>query len=128
MTTHNTVAWFEVATDDPDSAQHFYGELLGWTFATDPDAARAGMDYRLITYSEGDRPVGGIFATGGAFPNHAVFSIAVVDVAEACAKAEKLGATIVRTVTEPEAGPPFAYLRDPSGNLFGIFSPPVTPG
>jgi predicted enzyme related to lactoylglutathione lyase len=64
--------------------------------------------------------VGGIFASGGGFPNHAV-SVAVADVAEACAKAEKLGATIVRSVTEPEAGPAFAYLRDPSGSMFGIF-------
>lgn len=123
MTGHNTVAWFEVATDDPDGAQRFYGELFGWTIAADPDAAGMGMDYRLVTCPGAERPSGGIFGTGGGFPNHAVFSVAVADVAEACTRAEKLGATVVRAVSEPEAGPAFAYVRDPSGNLFGIFTP-----
>ena len=124
----DTVAWFEVATDDADSAQQFYGELFGWTMAADPAAAGAGMDYRVITYRGGDQPVGGIFATNGNFPNHAVFSVAVADVAEACARAEKLGGTLVNAVTEPAAGPAFAYLRDRSGNLFGIFTPPTDAG
>jgi hypothetical protein len=26
----------------------------------------------------------------------------------------------------PKAGPPNAYLRDPLGNLFGVFAPPPT--
>ncbi len=119
----DTVAWFEVATDDAAGAQEFYGELFGWTFAADPDAAAGGMDYRLISYPGGERPAGGVFATGGQFPNHAVFSVAVADVAEACARAEKLGGTVVHAVTEPGAGPAFAYLKDRSGNLFGIFTP-----
>jgi hypothetical protein len=124
----NTIAWFEVATGDADRAQEFYGELFGWTFAADPDAARAGMDYRLVPYPGGDRPVGGIFGTGGAIPDHAVLSVAVASAAETCARAEKLGATVVQSVTEPEVGPAFAYLRDRAGNLFGIFAPPGQPG
>jgi hypothetical protein len=128
VTSVNTVGWFEVATDDPDGAQRFYGELFGWTFNPDPDAAKVGMDYRLVTYPGEERPVGGVFGTKGGFPNHAVFSIVVADVAEACASAEKLGGEVVQTVTEPEAGPAFAYLRDPAGNLFGIFSPSGQPG
>jgi predicted enzyme related to lactoylglutathione lyase len=53
MTT-DTVAWFEVATDAPDAAQQFYGELFGWTFAPDPGAAAAGMDYRVVSYRDAD--------------------------------------------------------------------------
>lgn len=120
----DTVAWFEVATDDADGAQEFYGELFGWTFNADPTSAAQGMDYRVISYRGSDAPVGGIFATGGAFPNHGVFSVAVANVADACARAEKLGGTVVNAVTKPAAGPPFAYLKDRSGNLFGIFTPP----
>lgn len=123
----DTVIWFEVATDDPAGAQEFYGELFGWTFAADPEAASGGIDYRVITYRGGETPVGGVFASGGAFPNHAVFSVGVANVAETCARVEKLGGTIVRSEPEPAAGPPFAYVRDRSGNLFGIFTPPAPP-
>jgi hypothetical protein len=124
----NRVAWFEVATDDGDSAQEFYGQLFGWTVAADPESARVGMDYRLITYPGGDRPVGGIFGTGGSLPNHAVFTVAVADVAETCERAAKLGGTVVHAVTEPEVGPAFAYLKDRSGNLIGIFTPAAPAG
>jgi hypothetical protein len=120
--TPNTVTWFEVATGDGDAAQEFYGELFGWTFAADPDSASAGMDYRLISYPGGDRPVGGIFA-GGPLPDHAVFTVAVADVADTCTRAEKLGGTVVHAETKPQTGPAFAYLKDRSGNLIGIFSP-----
>ena len=57
-------------------------------------------------------------------PGHAVFYIAVADVAATCAAAEQLGGKVVRKELEPPAGPPFAYLRDPVGSLFGVFTPP----
>jgi uncharacterized protein len=127
MTT-SKVTWFEVATGDADGAQEFYGELFGWAFAPDPNAASMGMDYRVISYPGEDRPAGGIFGTGGSMPEHAVFSVAVPDVGETCTRAEKLGGTVVSAVTEPAAGPAFAYLKDRSGNLFGIFTPPPDAG
>lgn len=122
--TANTVAWFEVATSDAEAAKEFYGELFGWTFAADPGAASVGMDYRLITYPGSDQPVGGIFGTGGRQPDHAVFSVAVPDVEDTCARAEKLGGTVVYAETKPQTGPAFAYVKDRSGNLIGIFTPP----
>ncbi|MCF6471614.1 hypothetical protein FAF44_24930 [Nonomuraea sp. MG754425] len=61
----NTVAWFEVATADPEGAERFYGGLFGRTFA----AADGQAGYRVI-----NRP-----------------------------------------------GVDFAYLRDPSDSVFGIF-------
>lgn len=124
--THNTVAWFEVATTEPDAAQEFYSELFGWAFAPDPDAAKAGMDYRVVTYPGSDQPAGGILNTGGSLPDHAVFFVAVADVAETCSRAEQLGATVTFAERKPKVGPPLAYLRDRSGNLFGIFTPPDT--
>jgi uncharacterized protein len=27
----NTIAWFEVGTDDPAAAEQFYSDVLGWT-------------------------------------------------------------------------------------------------
>ena len=85
-----TLAWFEVATDEPDGAEKFYGSLFDWSFDADGPAASGGMDYRNITASGADGPMGGIFATGGQMPQHAVFYIVVADIEATCADAGSL--------------------------------------
>ncbi|GIH27144.1 glyoxalase [Acrocarpospora phusangensis] len=117
MTAYNTVAWFEIATDDPDAAERFYGETFGWKFNAD-----TGMDYRLIT-TDGGAPSGGILGTGGTMPKHAVFSVAVEDVAAVCKTVEQLGGRVVVQYAASESAPANAYLLDPAGNLFGVFTP-----
>ncbi len=124
--TPGTVAWFEIATSDPDAAEKFYGSLFGWAFEADEPAASGGMDYRNIKAPGVDAPVGGVFGTGGQMPNHAVFYVLVADVAAACADAEQLGGSVVGKHLDPGPGAPtFAYLCDPSGNQFGVFTPPA---
>ena len=123
--TTNTLAWFEVATDDPDTAVAFYTDLFGWTFTPFADPEEAGVDYRVATQPEGGPPFGGVLATGGAMAPHAIFSIAVADVGAMCRATEKLGGTVVLEDLSPKAGPPNAYLRDPLGNLFSVFAPPT---
>ncbi len=121
-----TLAWFEVATSDPDGAEKFYGSLFDWTFDADGPAASGGMDYRNIKASGADGPMGGIFGTGGQVPDHAVFYILVADVEATCTDAEQLGGSVVSKHLDPGPGAPtFAYLRDPSGNQFGVFTPPA---
>lgn len=121
-----TLAWFEVATSVPDIAETFYGTLFDWSFDADGPAASAGMDYRNITARGADRPIGGIFGTGGQVPDHAVFYILVADVEATSAEAERLGGSVISKHTDPGPGAPsFAYLRDPSGNQFGVFTPPT---
>ena len=120
-----TLAWFEVATSDPDAAEKFYGSLFDWTFDADGPAA-SGLDYRNIKASGADGPIGGIFGTSGQMPNHAVFYILVADVDATCGDAEHLGGSVVSKTLDPQPGAPtFAYLRDPAGNQFGVFSPPA---
>jgi uncharacterized protein len=123
--TPNTLAWFEVATDDPDTATTFYSGRFGWTFRPFVDPETTGMDYRVAALAGSDVPFGGVVATGGAMPGHAVFYIAVTDVAATCAAAEHLGGKVVGKELEPSAGPAFAYLQDPVGSLFGVFTPPA---
>ncbi|MGI5288321.1 VOC family protein [Nonomuraea polychroma] len=113
----NTVTWFEVATDDPEGAQGFYGGLFGWTFARD----EGPIDYRLIGYPGGEQPAGGLYNTKGEFSNHAIFHVQVADVEDACAKGEALGGKVITKVIDDGAGTDFAYLRDTSGSVFGIF-------
>jgi predicted enzyme related to lactoylglutathione lyase len=121
--TPNTLAWFEVATDDPDTAASFYSDLFGWTFSPFADPETTGSDYRVATMPGSEVPFGGILGTGGAMPGHAVFYIAVTDVAATCTAAEQFGGKVVSKELAPPAGPPFAYLRDPVGSLFGVFTP-----
>ena len=123
--TPNTLAWFEVATDDPDTATSFYSDLFGWTFSPFADPETTGMDYRVAARAGSDVPFGGVMATGGAMPGHAVFYIAVADLAATCRAAEQFGGTVVHKELDPPAGPAFAYLQDPVGSLFGVFTPPA---
>ncbi len=121
----NTLAWFEVAAQEPDKAQRFYSELFDWSFSPDPVSAGAGLDYRITNAPGTEMPMGGITAATDQLPGHAVFYILVADVAATCAAAEGIGGTVVSKEVAPAAGPAFAYLRDPEGNLFGVFTPPA---
>ncbi len=121
-----TVPWFEVATGDPDGAEKFYGGLFAWTFSTDEAAAGDGLDYRLVSLPGADVPVGGLFGTGGQMPGYAVFSVLVPDVGATCEAAEGLGGTVLSKHLDVGPGvPTFAYLQDPDGNKFSVFSPPA---
>ena len=70
----NTVAWFQVGTTDAGQARRFYGDLFGWRYTLDPNSEGK---YHLVSYPGADTPSGGIFDTGGEFPNHAIFMVAV---------------------------------------------------
>ena len=112
----NTVAWFEIGAPDVDAAKVFYGPLFGWSFA--PDGA-----YTLITAPGATGPSGGIFNTGGNIPPYAVFVVRVADVAAAAAHAEELGGKVVVAPMILEDGMVVAYLTDPNGSMFALFSP-----
>ncbi len=119
----NTIAWFEIGTDDPATAERFYGDLLGWTITADaalaPDPA-----YRILATGGGDGLRGGLFATRGEIPSYAVFSVLVEDVAATCRRAEEIGGKVLRAPHTSPAGVTFAHLLDPAGNHFEVFKPP----
>ena len=112
----NTVTWFEIGAPDVEAAKAFYGTLFGWSFAADDG-------YTLITAPGADGPSGGIFNTGGNIPPYAVFVVQVADVAATCAKTEELGGKVVVTPMAVGDGMVVAYLTDPNGSLFALFSP-----
>jgi predicted enzyme related to lactoylglutathione lyase len=117
----NTVAWFQVGTEDPAAAQEFYGGLFGWNVVPDPGS---GPGYDLISYAGADQPAGGIMHTAGGAENHATFLVLVEDVAAMCARAEQLGGKVLNPPATTPNGLVFADLLDHSGNRFGVFSPP----
>ena len=112
----NTVGWFEVGTPDVQAAKDFYGPLFGCTFAPDGD-------YTLITAPGADGPSGGIFNTGGNIPPYAVFVVRVTDVAATAARTEELGGKVVAAPMTLPDGMVIAYLTDPNGSMFALFSP-----
>ena len=112
----NTVGWFEIGTPDVDAAKAFYGQLFGWSFA--PDGA-----YTLVTAPGAAAPSGGIFNTGGNLPPYAVFVVQVADVAAAASRAEDLGGKVVAAPMDLPDGMVVAYLTDPDGSMFALFSP-----
>ncbi|GAA2414246.1 VOC family protein [Actinomadura vinacea] len=120
---YDTVSWFQIGTDDSEGAQRFYGGLFGWKFTLDPDSD----GYDLIKFAGAEAPSGGIAHTGGGAENHAMFLVVVEDVAAACAAAEKLGGKVTLAPTTAGSGLVFAYLNDPAGNQFGVFTPPAVP-
>jgi hypothetical protein len=112
----NTVTWFEIGAPDVDAAKAFYGPLFGWSFV--PDGA-----YTLITAPGAAGPSGGIFGTGGSSPPYAVFVVQVADVAATSTRAEELGGKVVVAPKKLDDGMAVAYLTDPHGSLFALFSP-----
>jgi uncharacterized protein len=116
MSATNTVTWFEIGAPDVDAAKAFYGPLFGWSFA--PDGP-----YTLITAPGAAGPSGGIFNTGGTIPPYAVFVVQVADVAATAAQAEQLGGKVVVAPNKLDDGMVVAYLTDPHGSMFALFSP-----
>jgi hypothetical protein len=119
----NTIAWFEIGTDDPAAAKRFYGDLLGWTVAQDDDLS-PDPAYQIVTTGDGDGLRGGLFATQGKMPGYAVFSVLVEDVAATCQRAEEAGGKVLRAPQVNPSGVTFAHLLDPAGNHFEVFKPP----
>ena len=120
MTAINGIAWFEIGTDDPATAERFYGDVFGWTVAHD-DTKSTDPAYQIFT--TGGMP-GALFATKGEMPNYAVFTVLVDDVEAACARVSTAGGSIQRPPSVNPVGVTFAHLLDPSGNHFAVFTPP----
>ena len=112
----STVSWFEIGTPDVAAARAFYGALFGWSFAPDGE-------YTLITAPGAAGPSGGIFNTSGNIPPYAVFVVQVADVAATAARTEELGGKVVVAPMTMDDGMVIAYLTDPDGSMFALFSP-----
>lgn len=116
----NGIGWFEIGTDDPESAERFYGTLFGWAFTAEEDGPGG---YRRITTPARDSIEGGLAPTGGERPNHAVFYVRVADTAATCVSAETAGGKVLVPPQSTPDGLVFAHLLDPSGNHFAIYTP-----
>ncbi|OJF11078.1 VOC family protein [Couchioplanes caeruleus] len=118
---HGAIGWFEIGSAEPDVAEEFYGGLFGWQFT---GGRSAGFDYRDISTGP-EHPVrGGLLNTEGRAPGYAVFVVLVDDVAVTCDETRRLGGRVDLGPVMTETGVVCAYLSDPQGNRFAVFTPP----
>ena len=108
----NQVNYIELHTKNADQARGFYGELFGWKFKTESERPR----YDSIDAAQ----KGGIMeeAEGNGF------WLQYVDVADVDAskkKAVKLGAKLLRDLTEVPGHGRFVVLADPMGAAFALW-------
>jgi len=116
MTTpkYGEVCWTELATSDVHSAKKFYAELLGWQF-TDYDMGDS--TYTMIKAKNDE--FGGMWHIPKdqqeQCPPHWMSYILVEDIDATLKQAQKLGATIVKPVTQAGDMGLFIIIQDPAG-------------
>jgi hypothetical protein len=111
----NPFVHIELQTQDIGKSRKFYASMFDWKLEDIP-----GMGYTMVNVGEG---------TGGGMmkkpdpgiPDNWLPYIQVADVAASTKKAQALGATIAKDVTEiPDMGW-FSVILDPTGALFGLW-------
>lgn len=111
------VVHFEIPVEDPERARDFYAGVFGWEFE-----GWGEFPYWLASTGSDDEP-GIDGALAGRSDVHAapVVVVAVPSVDDALQRAEAGGA---QTVTAKQTIPGIGYsgyLRDPEGNVVGVF-------
>jgi predicted enzyme related to lactoylglutathione lyase len=112
--------WNELATRDPDGAQRFWSELLGWEFEK-VDAAP--FDYWTIR--NGGNSNGGMHRIGdetpAEVPAHWLVYFAVESIDDSAATVGDAGGQTLMPKTAAGGSNAFAAFRDPAGATFGLF-------
>lgn len=115
----NPFVHVELNTTDPGKAKNFYTKLFDWKLE---DLPMEEGTYTLINVGQG---------TGGGLMKHPVPGapsswlayVLVDDIAAATKKAESLGATIMKDVTEVMDEGWLSIIVDPTGARLGLWKP-----
>ena len=106
------VDWFEVLGGDAQRTQSFYTALFGWT-------VKEGFEgYRMVDTGEGRGIQGGL---GAGQAQWATIYASVPDVEATLARAEELGGSRVYGPMAVDDHMQTGALRDPAGNIFGVY-------
>lgn len=106
----------EIPADDPERAQRFYSELLGWQFTT-----MEGFDNYWL-YRSGPGELGGGLGIRGQTAGDVLRNYVTVDsLDDAVAKVERLGGRIVTPKTELPGQGWYAAIKDSEGNELGLY-------
>lgn len=119
----NPFVWVELQTQEPAEAKRFYGSLFDWNLE---DIRVGESPYTMIDVGEGTG--GGIMKSPApGAPSGWLAFVAVGDVAASTAKAQELGATVVKERTEVPGYGWFSVIADPTGAVLGLWQPEAAP-
>ena len=108
-------------TGEPDAAQRFYKELIGW--GTQPFD---GGDKPYTMWTNSEKPIGGLMelheeAREAGAPPHWIAYVAVADVKAIAGQVTELGGAILHPATDVPGAGSFAVLADPQGAVFAVY-------
>lgn len=131
MSSTGSFIWYELMTPDADAAAKFYGSVIGWKIAGQPDPPPGGRDYRMIGRSDGGS-AGGVLKLspdmlkGGAIPCWIGYlHVADVDAAAKAIVAD--GGRVIMPRMDLPVGS-IAMVADPMGTPFYVMNPIPPPG
>jgi len=107
---HN-VGHFEIPADKPDDLKRFYSSLFDWQFEKGQT-----RDYWMIK----NAGISGALAPRENPEQMPTMFVAVESIDDHISKAQQLGAKVVKTKQEIDAGY-YAVIEDPQKNTFGIW-------
>ncbi|MCH7565678.1 MAG: VOC family protein [Gemmatimonadetes bacterium] len=115
--------WYELLTDDPDGAQPFYKEVVGWGTSEWGDGPEP-----YTMWMNGETPVGGVMqlpeeAKAMGAPPHWLAYVATPDVDETGMRATALGGTILNGPMDIPMVGRISIIADPQGAVFAAFMP-----
>jgi predicted enzyme related to lactoylglutathione lyase len=112
---HGHLAHFAFNADDLPASRAFYGQLFGWTFENPyPGFFRTSSAGPAIGAVQGRR------ALLDAPTNGPECTFAVDDLAEAIARAEAGGGSVLMPATTLPGVGELAFVSDPGGNVVGL--------
>lgn len=112
---HGTPIWYELITGDPDAAQAFYTQVVGWSVSGFGGATINGPDdYRILSAADG-HGIGGVMKTPAGAPSQARWLgyIGVDDVDAAFARIEAAGGAAIMPPTALDGVGRIALVADP---------------
>jgi uncharacterized protein len=114
---HGKICYVELPSNDAKQSAEFYAKVFGWKSRTRSDGH--------LAFDDAIGEVSGSWVTGrkpAAEPG-LIFYVMVDDLAAAVRTAADAGAEIVRPY-DPAQSEKYAWVRDPGGNVIGIYQEP----
>jgi uncharacterized protein len=123
--------WYELMTTNPTAAAAFYGAVVGWQIATQPEPGAGGIDYRHIQRSDGGS-AGGVLHLDAEMQRHGARAgwfayLHVQDVDAAVRAIQDDGGALLMPAFELPVGR-IALVADPLGAPFYVMAPTPPPG
>lgn len=113
------IVHFEIPVDDADRASAFYRDAFGWEIS-----GYGNEPYWLVKAGDDDEPgANGALIVRGDVHRTPVLIIGVDDLDDALGKSEGCGGQRVQGKAAIPGVGWSAYVRDPEGNVIGLFQP-----